>query len=70
MRGDGLQPVPSGRGAGRPETGQGLLQAQLVLALSIGIGVLRTSPGAEPLASSSSDDLVEPMRRVIEVLLA
>jgi hypothetical protein len=41
----------------------------LVLALSIGIGVLRTSPGVEPLASSDSDDLVEPLRRVIETLL-
>jgi AcrR family transcriptional regulator len=56
--------------AGRTDEGRDvLLRAQLVLALSIGIGVLRTSPGVEPLASSDSDDLVEPLRRVIETLL-
>ena len=55
------------RGAGG--SADSLLRAQLVLALFIGIGVLHTTPGVEPLASASSDELVEPIRRIIETLL-
>ena len=56
--------------ASGPDSPELLLEAQLILALSIGIGVLRTSPGIEPLASSSIEELVEPMRQVIETLQA
>lgn len=47
-----------------------LLRAQLLLALTIGMTVLRVSPGLEPLASAQAHDLAEPVRDLVNALLA
>ena len=46
-----------------------LLRAQLVLALSIGLSVLRASLGLEPLASATEDELASPVGEVVRSLL-
>ena len=53
-----------------PDAEQVLLRAQLVLAASIGIAVLRSFPGLEPLASATEKDLVEPLRDLVDALLS
>jgi AcrR family transcriptional regulator len=47
-----------------------LLNAQLVIALGIGVAVLRSAVGLQPLRDATSDDLIEPLRHVVEALLA
>jgi AcrR family transcriptional regulator len=54
----------------RPGAEQIVLRAQLVLAASIGIAVLRSSPGLEPLASATEQDLIAPLRVLVEALLS
>lgn len=46
-----------------------LLRAELVLAVAVGVTVLRASARVEPLASASDRDLVGPLRAVVEALL-
>jgi AcrR family transcriptional regulator len=46
-----------------------LLRAQVVLAATIGIALLRASIRLEPLASISEPDLVAPLRSLVEALL-
>lgn len=46
-----------------------VLRAQMVMSASIGIALLRSSIGLEPLASASESDLVEPLRDLVEALL-
>jgi AcrR family transcriptional regulator len=46
-----------------------LLNAQIVLAASFGIVMLRASTKLEPLASAGEDDLVGPLRHLIDALL-
>lgn len=46
-----------------------LLRAQVVLATAVGIALLRTKSGLEPLASASEEDLVPPLRELIDALL-
>jgi AcrR family transcriptional regulator len=53
-----------------PSAGRIMLRAQLVLSTSIGMTVLRASPGLQPLASSTENDLVEPLRDLVDALLA
>ena len=53
-----------------PDAGQLMLRAQLVLSISIGIALLRSSPGMEPLASAGEQDLVLPLRDLVNALLS
>lgn len=45
------------------------LRAQVMIAAAAGIALLRTRTGMEPLASATEDDLVAPLRDMIESLL-
>jgi AcrR family transcriptional regulator len=47
-----------------------LLRAQLVVALGVGVAVLRSAVGLEPLRDATSDDLIGPLRDVVDILLA
>nr|WP_228538030.1 TetR/AcrR family transcriptional regulator [Nocardia sp. XZ_19_231] len=49
---------------------QYLLRAELVVALGIGIAVARSAVGLEPLSTATSEELINPLRDVIEALLA
>jgi AcrR family transcriptional regulator len=49
--------------------GDPLLRAQIVLAATIGIAVLRTSVRLEPLTSASEHDLVPPLRDLLNAVL-
>lgn len=51
------------------DSGDLLLRAQIVLAAAIGLAVLRTTTGMEPLASANAEDLAEPVRDMINALL-
>lgn len=53
---------------GEPDGDQLVLRAQLLLCASIGMAVLRTA-GLQPLASAGEDDLVTPLRDMIDGLL-
>ncbi|MFC5922975.1 TetR/AcrR family transcriptional regulator [Micromonospora vulcania] len=46
-----------------------LLRAQMVLAAGIGIAVLRSSLRLQPLASAAEQDLVAPLRDLVDALL-
>lgn len=46
-----------------------LLRAQLVVALGIGVAVVRSAVGLQPLSEATADDLIGPLRDVIDVLL-
>lgn len=48
----------------------GILRAQLALAASIGIALLRASTALEPLASAGQDDLVGPLTDMFTALMA
>ncbi|MEU9621121.1 MULTISPECIES: TetR family transcriptional regulator [unclassified Streptomyces] len=54
---------------GDPDGDGLLLRAQLVLSVAFGITVLRASPGLEPLASATAQDLAEPLRELVDALL-
>jgi AcrR family transcriptional regulator len=47
-----------------------LLRAQLLVALGVGIAVVRSAVGLQPLTAATADDLVGPLRDVVEGLLA
>jgi AcrR family transcriptional regulator len=47
-----------------------LLRAELVVALGIGIAVVRSAIGLQPLLDATSDDLIGPLRDVVDILLA
>lgn len=51
-----------------PDGSRMILRAQMVLAATTGIALLRSS-GLEPLASAGPEDLVEPLRDLIDALL-
>jgi len=56
--------------AGWPEDDESmLLRAQIVLAASAGIALLRTKSGLEPLASATAEDLVAPLRDLVGALM-
>lgn len=46
-----------------------VLRAQIALAATIGISVLRSSTAVEPLTSATEDDLAGPMSELLETLL-
>ncbi|HUQ00012.1 MAG TPA: helix-turn-helix domain-containing protein [Aeromicrobium sp.] len=47
-----------------------LLRAQLLVALGVGIAVVRSAVGLQPLGDATSDDLIGPLRDVVDSLLA
>ena len=47
-----------------------VLRAQLALSATIGMVVLRSSTGLEPLTSASEEDLAEPMAALLAALLS
>ncbi|KJC64750.1 hypothetical protein TZ00_09255 [Agreia bicolorata] len=53
-----------------PDSEAILLRAQLAIATSLGVVMLRTSAAVQPVASASGDELTEPLRQVLRVLLA
>lgn len=59
----------SGWRAGDPSTEPLLLRAQLVIATSLGIVMLRSSIKLEPLSSASADELVAPMGELLRTML-
>ncbi|MEO3752569.1 TetR family transcriptional regulator [Streptomyces sp. B6B3] len=76
MRTDLLRTVSerlAGTAGWRPEDPAGdglLLRAQLILAATFGLTVLRASPGLEPLTSATEEDLHQPLRDLVDALLA
>ncbi|MBB5867959.1 AcrR family transcriptional regulator [Allocatelliglobosispora scoriae] len=46
-----------------------MLRSQLVLALALGVTVLRATSGLEPLASATEEDLTGPMRDLVAALM-
>jgi len=47
-----------------------LLRAELLVALGVGVAVVRSAVGLQPLRDATSDDLIGPLRDVVDVLLA
>jgi AcrR family transcriptional regulator len=47
-----------------------LLRAQLVVALGVGVAVVRSAVGLQPLRDATADDLVGPLRDMLDGLLA
>jgi AcrR family transcriptional regulator len=47
-----------------------LLRAQLLVAFGVGIAVVRSAVGLQPLTDATSDDLRGPLRDVVDGLLA
>lgn len=46
-----------------------LLRAELVVALGVGVAVVRSAVGLQPLGDATSEELVGPLRDVVDVLL-
>lgn len=47
-----------------------LLRAELLVALGVGVAVVRSAVGLQPLRDATSEDLIGPLRDVVDVLLA
>jgi hypothetical protein len=45
-----------------------LLRAELVVALGVGVAVIRSAVGLQPLRDATSDDLIGPLRDVVDIL--
>ncbi|GLZ62594.1 MULTISPECIES: TetR/AcrR family transcriptional regulator [Micromonospora] len=54
---------------GEPGNEQILLRAQMALAAGIGVAVLRSSIRLEPLSSATEQDLIAPLRDLVDALL-
>jgi Tetracyclin repressor-like, C-terminal domain len=46
-----------------------LLRAELVVALGVGIAVVRSAVGLQPLRDATPDELAGPLREVVDALL-
>jgi hypothetical protein len=55
---------------GDPDTDRLILRAQVVLATAIGVALLRASIRLQPLASADEQELVDPLRDLVEALLS
>ena len=53
-----------------PDDDERLLRAQLVVALGVGVAVIRSAVGLQPLLDATADDLIGPLRDVVTSLLA
>jgi AcrR family transcriptional regulator len=58
------------QGADDDASDERLLRAQLVVALGVGVSLVRSAVGLQPLSDATSDDLVGPLRNVVDALLA
>ncbi|MDR6438215.1 AcrR family transcriptional regulator [Paenarthrobacter nicotinovorans] len=54
---------------GDPDSQPLLLRAQMAIALMLGLVMLRTATEVQPLASSSAQQLTEPLEQVLRILL-
>jgi AcrR family transcriptional regulator len=61
--------IAAGWKADDTDADQLLLRAQIVLSTTLGMVLLRSSTGVEPLDSASQDDLVGPLRDLLHALL-
>ena len=61
--------ISAGVSADDPRFESTVLGAQILLAATVGISVLRSSTGVEPLSSASEHELAEPMGRLLDALL-
>jgi AcrR family transcriptional regulator len=52
------------------QSDDGLLRAQLLVALGVGVAVVRSNVGLLPLRDATADDLAGPLRDVVDVLLS
>ncbi|WP_291055877.1 TetR/AcrR family transcriptional regulator [Herbiconiux sp.] len=59
----------SGSGPDAVDDHRFLLRAQIAMATALGLVILRSSTGLEPLTSASEEDLAGPLREVLTVLL-
>jgi AcrR family transcriptional regulator len=59
----------AGREPGGPEADELLLRAQIALAATLGMAVLRAGAAMEPLTSASEQDLAAPLQDLINGLL-
>jgi Tetracyclin repressor-like, C-terminal domain len=59
----------AGWSPGAADPDQLLLRAQLVLAATLGVGVLRSTAGPQPLASATAAELAQPLRDLVATLL-
>jgi AcrR family transcriptional regulator len=53
-----------------PSDGDRLLRAELLVALGVGVAIVRSAVGLLPLRDATSDDLIGPLRDVVDALLA
>ena len=54
---------------GDPDGAKVLLRAQIALAAALGLALLRTTAAMEPLTSAGEQDLLDPIRDLIDALL-
>jgi len=47
-----------------------LLRAELVVALGVGVAIVRSAVGLQPLRDATAEDLIGPLREIVDVLLA
>jgi len=59
----------AGRQPGDPDDERLLLRAQIALSAALGIALLRSTAAMEPLASAGEQELVDPLREMINALL-
>lgn len=60
----------SGGGGAAGEDDERLLRAELLVALGVGVAVVRSTVGLQPLRDATSDELAGPLREIVEALLA
>jgi AcrR family transcriptional regulator len=51
------------------DDGERLLRAELLVALGVGVAIVRSAVGLQPLRDATSDDLIGPLREVVDTLL-
>ncbi|MFE2065850.1 hypothetical protein ACFXDH_26295 [Streptomyces sp. NPDC059467] len=56
-------------GGGAPPPPHALLRAELLVALGVGVAVVRSAVGLQPLADATPDDLLGPLRDIVDGLL-
>jgi len=68
--------TPSSRtpSTGNPSPGtsedERLLRAELIVALGVGVAVVRSAVGLQPLRDATAGELVGPLREIVDILLA
>jgi hypothetical protein len=52
------------------EDDERLLRAELLVALGVGVAVVRSAVGLQPLRDATADQLAAPLREIVDALLA